>query len=189
MERDIVDDVNALLKLGVGDIYRLEHIKQAYMANKTIWDSDAKYMAHMKSKYLKPDADAPEDAKDAEDEEIIHCWKCGQKNSLKANFCMVCGVSLFEIDSKPETESKQTHRASRGIKSRLKKPILIAIPILILLAAGAAIATGSVDVGLPQFGSGGTVPVVVPDDPTVTHSKCGTGTVFDPVSNTCALAP
>jgi hypothetical protein len=28
---DVVDDVNALLKLGVGDPYRLEHIKQAYI--------------------------------------------------------------------------------------------------------------------------------------------------------------
>ena len=33
---DVVDDVNALLKLGVGDPYRLEHIKQAYILNSTI---------------------------------------------------------------------------------------------------------------------------------------------------------
>ena len=31
---DIVDEVNALLKLDVGDPYRLEHIKQTFIQNK-----------------------------------------------------------------------------------------------------------------------------------------------------------
>ena len=38
---DIVDNVNALLKLNVGDPYRLEHIKQAYILNKIIWKTYA----------------------------------------------------------------------------------------------------------------------------------------------------
>ena len=37
---DVVDEVNALLKLGVGDPYRLEHIKQTYIQNQKIWITD-----------------------------------------------------------------------------------------------------------------------------------------------------
>ncbi len=32
-DSDIIDALNGLLKLGVGDPYRLEHIKQAYIQN------------------------------------------------------------------------------------------------------------------------------------------------------------
>jgi len=42
--KDVIDNVNALMKLGVGDPYRLEHIKQAYILNKIIWKSDNKYL-------------------------------------------------------------------------------------------------------------------------------------------------
>ena len=49
---DVVDTVNALLKLGVGDPYRLEHIKQAYILNNTIWKSDNRYLEQLRAKYL-----------------------------------------------------------------------------------------------------------------------------------------
>ena len=48
---DIVDEVNALLKLGVGDPYRLEHIKQAYILNSTIWKSDKRFLEQLKEKH------------------------------------------------------------------------------------------------------------------------------------------
>ena len=51
-DRDIVDDVNALLNLGVGDAYRLEHIKQSYIQNKSIWNVDKNYLQKMVEKYL-----------------------------------------------------------------------------------------------------------------------------------------
>jgi len=49
---DVVDEVNALLKLGVGDSYRLEHIKQAYIQNKNIWITDKNYLKRLREKYL-----------------------------------------------------------------------------------------------------------------------------------------
>ena len=49
---DVIDEVNALLKLGVGDPYRLEHIKQAYILNSTIWKSDERYLEQLRKKYL-----------------------------------------------------------------------------------------------------------------------------------------
>ena len=194
---DIIDEINALLRLGVGDQYRLEHIKLAYVENRTIWESDRRYLERMREKYiadlrrgepvdddrdvmaaagaasgppggpaaaaaaaapepaappptpqpqpgadrglLAPDAAASPDptaspdpapppapappgspesaASDAEDfgagpdgaasgPAVIHCWKCGKKNLLKANFCMRCGVLLFDVgNARADAES------------------------------------------------------------------------------------
>ncbi len=86
---DVVDNVNALLKLNVGDPYRLEHIKQAYILNKTIWKSDGQYLEQLREKYLvkhridQPDTQSEVDEKlenDSEDKDMIHCWKCGKKS-------------------------------------------------------------------------------------------------------------
>ena len=94
---DIVDEVNALLKLGVGDPYRLEHIKQAYIQNKTIWTTDGNYLQRMREKYLTKlgsdvQTNIDENVDDnSENKDTIHCWKCGKKSPLGANFCMICG--------------------------------------------------------------------------------------------------
>ena len=71
---DIVDDVNALLKLGVGDAYRLEHIKQSYIDNKTIWITDANYLDKLREKYLtKPNTATLTEDEPEDDGEGIHC--------------------------------------------------------------------------------------------------------------------
>ena len=49
---DIIDEINELLRLGVGDQYRLEHIKLAYVENRTIWESDRRYLERMREKYV-----------------------------------------------------------------------------------------------------------------------------------------
>ena len=120
---DVIDEVNALLKIGVGDSYRLEHIKQAFIQNKTIWVTDENYLKRMREKYLaKHTSEIQPDAEiifenEPEDKETIHCWKCGEKCPLGANFCMSCGTSIFEIgetsqstvDSKYTNSKKQTY--------------------------------------------------------------------------------
>ena len=63
---DIIDDVNALLKLGVGDPYRLEHIKQAYIQDKTIWQSDSRYLQKMKEKYLTKHSEVETEVSDSD---------------------------------------------------------------------------------------------------------------------------
>ncbi|KAF6242199.1 hypothetical protein C6988_09635, partial [Nitrosopumilus sp. b1] len=99
---DVVDDVNELLKRGVGDPYRLEHIKQAYIESKTVWESDKRYLQKMKEKYLTrlqldEKTETPEIQEEPDSGETIHCWKCGKKCPLKANFCMTCGAHLFDV--------------------------------------------------------------------------------------------
>ncbi len=199
---DVVDDVNALLRLGVGDQYRLEHIKLAYMDNKTVWESDRKYLEHLREKYLTdmaPDGqaagtDADPDAGE-DDAQTIHCWKCGRRNLLKANFCMACGISLFDIGAKPAPPAehgrvREPATRGRGRRRRLLKLlVIIGIPAVLLGALGAAYTMGYLDgfIGGPDTDviTDGAEPRGKPAGGQ-TSSKCGPGTSFDPVTNTCA---
>lgn len=49
----LLDDVNKLLKQNIGDIARLEHIKNSIENNKPLYDSDKKYLEEISQK-LKP---------------------------------------------------------------------------------------------------------------------------------------
>ena len=154
---DVIDEVNALLKLGVGDPYRLEHIKQAYILNSTIWKSDERYLEQLREKYLVKHRVEQHDIRqetdenlesDSEDKNLIHCWKCGKESLFEANFCMVCGSSLFEVgteskaaDVKVPSAHSKNQRKTRG----LKITVMIIIPVLILIILGAGYSQGLFD--------------------------------------------
>jgi hypothetical protein len=187
---DIIDDVNALLKLGVGDAYRLEHIKQAYIQNKTIWVTDENYLKRMREKYLiKHTLDTPEDIvfeNEPEPKETIHCWKCGKKCPLGANFCMTCGTSLFEVGANP----KPIHTSKSFTKNiPLKIPILVGIPVIILIFLGAGYTQGYFDNVLDTTSDVSNVAPVVDDDVFigVSDSRCGPGTVLDIETDSCVV--
>ena len=209
---DIVDNVNALLKLNVGDPYRLEHIKQAYILNKTIWKSDDSYLTQLREKYLvkhkidQPDIQPEIDGNlenDSENKDTIHCWKCGKKVPLRANFCMVCGSSIFEVNTEPQAADVQIpSNSKKQSKARgLKIPIIIGIPVLILIIIGGAYSQGLLDNTFEKYTSEETIKDVVDSKPiadskvsndetntaTETNSKCGAGTFFDSESNACVL--
>jgi len=193
-EEDIVDNVNALLNLGVGDAYRLEHIKQSYIENKTIWVTDQSYLQHMTEKYLIKRSNIQtnlEDSlvKETEEEEKIHCWKCGKKSSLGANFCMVCGAAIFEVatDSKVEREPIPPNLKNKNKSIGLKMPIMIGIPILILVIIGGAYSQGVFDNTFERYDSeevekidtkSNVVDSTENISDTETHSKCGPGTIL-----------
>jgi len=189
--KDVVDEVNALLKLGVGDSYRLEHIKQTFIQNKTIWITDENYLKRMREKYLiQHTSDVQTDdivfENEPENKETIHCWKCGKKGPLGANFCMICGTSIFEVGStpKPVTASK-----SFTTSIPLKIPIIIGIPVLILIILGAGYSLGYFDNALNS--SSDTISTSVIEDEYIFYgefdSKCGPGTVLDPDTNACRV--
>ena len=138
MESDVVDDVNALLKLGVGDPYRLEHIKQSYTQNQSLWASDGNYLQEMREKYLVKYNQELEQDIGTDSDEKIHCWKCGKPNPLEANFCMFCGLSLFEVGTEPEkTPEIPTEEPKKPRKTiNLKFPIIVSIPLLVLILLG-----------------------------------------------------
>ncbi len=195
MDSDIVDDVNALLKLGVGDAYRLEHIKQAYIENKTVWGSDGNYLQQMREKYLVDlHTESEKDTlENLDDKNAIHCWKCGKKNPMGANFCMTCGHSLFEVGTESQPIPEKTVETPKKTKTiSLKIPIIIGVSVLILAIVGVAVSQGYTgNVFEKNVSSNASI---VPAEPAEkitsgeTNSKCGTGTVFDPKTNMCVLS-
>ena len=203
---DVVDDVNALLKLGVGDPYRLEHIKQAYILNSTIWKSDDRYLVQLREKYLvrhridQPDIQPEIDGKvesDSENKDMVHCWKCGKKSTLGANFCMVCGSSIFEVGTEPQIpDVKMPSNSKNQTKSiGLKISILIGIPVLILIILGGVYSQGYFDSAfesrIAEEPIEEEVKTTASADKVIssgeTNSKCGAGTIFDENTNSCVL--
>ena len=197
---DVVDDVNALLKLGVGDPYRLEHIKQAYILNNTIWKSDDRYLVQLREKYLvrhhidQPDIQPEIDGNlenDSENKDMIHCWKCGKMSTLGANFCMVCGSSIFEVGTEPKIADVQMPSNSKNKTKSigLKIPIMIGIPVLILIILGGAYNQGFFD-NTFERSSNDQISTEIEDEE-IFHgefdSKCGAGTVLDPETNECRV--
>ena len=187
---DIIDDVNALLKLGVGDSYRLEHIKQAYIQNKTIWVTDENYLKRMREKYLiKHTLDTQSEnivfENEPEEKESIHCWKCGKKCPLGANFCMTCGTSLFEVGADPKPISKSKNFTTT---IPLKIPILVGIPAIVLIILGAGYTQGYFDNVLETDSDVSYVAPVVDDVFIgVADSRCGPGTVLDVKTDSCVV--
>jgi len=203
---DVVDDVNALLKLGVGDPYRLEHIKQAYILNNTIWKSDDRYLVQLREKYLvrhhidQPDIQPEIDGNlenDSENKDMIHCWKCGKMSTLGANFCMVCGSSIFEVGTEPKIADVQMPSNSKNKTKSigLKIPIMIGIPVLILIIIGGAYSQGFFDNAFEKYTSDESIEKETDSKdsadkvilPTEINSKCGAGTIFDTETNSCVL--
>jgi hypothetical protein len=191
---DVVDEVNALLKLDVGDPYRLEHIKQTFVQNKKIWITDENYLKNLREKYLvKHTSDVQTDdivfENEPENKETIHCWKCGKKGPLGANFCMICGTSIFEVGANPQPtpESKPSSSFSKSIP--LKIPIIIGIPVLILIVLGAGYSLGYFDNVLDSSSDTISTPVIENEDIFYGEfdSKCGAGTVLDPETNACRV--
>jgi hypothetical protein len=190
---DVVDEVNALLKLDVGDPYRLEHIKQTFIQNKKIWITDENYLKNLRAKYLvKHTTDTQTDEivfeNEPESKETIHCWKCGKKGPIGANFCMLCGTSIFEVGANPQPipESKSSS-FSKSIP--LKIPIIIGIPVLILIILGAGYSLGYFDNVLDSSSDTISTPVIENEDIFYGEfdSKCGAGTVLDPETNACRV--
>lgn len=190
---DIVDEVNSLLKLGVGDPYRLEHIKQTYVQNQKIWITDENYLKRLREKYLvKHTSDIQTDNEiifenELEDKETIHCWKCGKKGPLSATFCMICGTSLFEFGKNNSSIVEPSISRSFRKSIPLKIPILVGIPVLILIILGAGYSTGYFD-NVLDF-SPNTISTSENEDIFygLYDSKCGDGTVLDPDTNACRV--
>ncbi|QLH03217.1 hypothetical protein C5F47_06480 [Nitrosopumilus cobalaminigenes] len=190
---DVVDEVNALLKLGVGDAYRLEHIKQSFIQNKNIWVTDENYLKRLREKYLVKQAIETDDEivfeNEPENKETIHCWKCGKQTPLSANFCMICGTSLFEVGAEPQPipGTKSSAKVSKSIP--LKFPIIVGIPVILLIILGAGYSQGYFDSAFDKTPVVNSVPEIENEDIFYGEydSKCGTGTVLDPETNACRI--
>jgi hypothetical protein len=125
--------------------------------------------------------------------EYIYCWKCGKSIPVNSKFCLDCGsdiknpeVKEDNVDKTPDTEiEKKSNNENR-------KNILIVVGVLTILAVigGAVVMSNGFDktissVDDPTQSSAEIIPDTTESD--VDTSKCGTGTVFDDVTNTCLL--
>ena len=116
-------------------------------------------------------------------------WK---KSPSRANFCMVCGSSIFEVGTEPQTADVQMPSNSKNQRKtiRLKIPILIGIPVLILIIIGGAYTQGFLDNTLERSSSE-KISTEIEDEEIFYgeyDSKCGAGTVLDPETNACRVS-
>jgi len=84
----LLDTIDILLDLQVGDTSRLEHIKKMILENKQLYVSDQQYVQSLAITYNIGDQkkiDSPEQAK------LINCRTCSSSIPESANYCTLCG--------------------------------------------------------------------------------------------------
>lgn len=112
----LLNDVNILISKKVGDISRLEHIKESIENNKQLYDSDRKYLDELSEKYLFSNENTDDiseiEQKTTIEEELPNetlkdsipdtstefssqgsfCGKCGASKGAENDFCPKCGA-------------------------------------------------------------------------------------------------
>ncbi len=116
-------------------------------------------------------------------------WK--NESNIRANFCMVCGSSIFEVGAEPKTADVQMPSNSKNKTKSvgLKIPIMIGIPVLILIILGGAYHQGFFD-NTFERSSNDQISTEIEDEEIFYgefDSKCGAGTVLDPETNECRV--
>ena len=118
--QSLLDQVDILIKMKVGDPYRLEHIKLMLKQKRTVYGSDRVYLDHLIDEYVEqiktqkklskisddvpfeetPETTTSESVEDDYDEEElvelehIYCWKCGKSIPVNSKFCLDCGSDI-----------------------------------------------------------------------------------------------
>ena len=161
--QSLLDQVNILIKMKVGDPYRLEHIKLMLKQKRTVYGSDRAYLDHLIHDYIEQvktqkklakirgedpfeeDSETMVSEEDIEDEddvvemEHIYCWKCGKSIPVNSKFCLDCGSDV----KNPEVKEDLVEKISDKIPDKViekksnngnKKNIFIVIGVLAILA-------------------------------------------------------
>ena len=87
--KSLLDKIEYLLKLQVGDISRLEHIKQSILENKKLYNSDIEYVENLTQKNTKI---FPENFDKDFSTTDFSCWRCKEKFEREVRFCFNCGA-------------------------------------------------------------------------------------------------
>ena len=141
MLQSLLDQVNILIKMKVGDAYRLEHIKLMLKQKRTVYGSDRVYLDHLIDEYIEQiktqkqlskirdddpfeetsetitsEEDVEGDGDEYEEEELvelehIYCWKCGKSIPVNSKFCLDCGSDI----KKPEVKEEPVEEISDKI--------------------------------------------------------------------------
>jgi hypothetical protein len=126
----LLNDVNILISKRVGDLSRLEHIKETIENNKQLYDSDRKYIDDLTEKHLFS-KEIPDDTPKVEEKPTIKeespkkeepkvspteipnkttsqgsfCGNCGASKAKEQDFCTKCGQQNYSNPQK-STRSK-----------------------------------------------------------------------------------
>jgi len=119
--QSLLDQVNILIKMNVGDPYRLQHIKLMLKQKRTVYGSDRAYLDHLIHDYIEEvktqknlakirgedpfedqldekNSDEDEDEDELVELDHIYCWKCGKSIPVNSKFCLVCGADIKKPD-------------------------------------------------------------------------------------------
>ncbi|MDC0069744.1 zinc ribbon domain-containing protein [Nitrosopumilus sp.] len=130
--QSLLDQVNILIKMKVGDPYRLEHIKLMLKQKRTVYGSDRAYLDHLIHDYIEQvktqkklskirgedpfeeDSETMVSVENIEDDdednvvemEHIYCWKCGKSIPVNSKFCLDCGSDVKNPEVKEDPIEK-----------------------------------------------------------------------------------
>jgi len=162
-----LDNVNELLRLGYGDTYRLENIKQRLANGKVLYASDNDYLQKVVSQYRGEIQKVGEHKKREPTPEPKHV-------------------------PTPEPKSEPTTSKNKSVGN--KKNIFIVVGGLAILAVigGAVVMSGGFEKTVSTSVDDSAQPskevtsgITISD--LDTNSKCGAGTIFDEATSTCLL--
>ena len=91
------DDVDRLMRMGVGDVRRLESIKNMLSRGKDLYNSDRKYLEDLVAKYPASEP-VPDNVDNGNPKPSSHrtvfCSKCGNSTDGSHTFCPRCGARI-----------------------------------------------------------------------------------------------
>jgi len=136
--QSLLDQVNILIKMKVGDPYRLEHIKLMLKQKRTVYGSDRAYLDKLIHEYIEqvktqkklakirgenpfeeesenmPSEDNVDDETEGDiiEMQYIFCWKCGKSIPVNSKFCLECGSDVKNPEVKDDDAVKAPDKAS-----------------------------------------------------------------------------
>lgn len=135
----LLDQVEILIKMKVGEPYRLVHIKVRLKQNKTLRLSDTKYLNDLSDRYIQNvENDNHQEIKteptipSEENSDSIYCWNCGTKNPRVLKFCTSCAWEIHRVKSTPGDKMPES-------TTKIRKELVILGLVLMIFGSGAFI--------------------------------------------------
>ena len=195
--QSLLDQVNILIKMKVGDPYRLEHIKLMLKQKRTVYGSDRAYLDKLIHEYIEQVktqkklakirgenpfeedseniiSDENIDEDDVIEMQYIYCWKCGKSIPVNSKFCLECGSDVKNPEVKEDVDKSPDKSPDKIIEKKSNngntKNIIIIIGVLGILAiiGGAVAMNGGFDKTVTSVESPVELSVEVIDEPSKT---------------------
>jgi hypothetical protein len=123
----LLDHIDSLIKMDVGDPYRLEHIKFRLDRNKILTLSDTKYLnglltlsnirdiESIENQIITTRQTIPSDV----NSEFTYCWNCNTKNPMANAFCTNCESEMGMVKTTIEINLPKTTPVTKKVRKEL----------------------------------------------------------------------